>query len=189
MSKLANEFISSVPTANKELAKVAIDLCGARGITPYGPMCMTATSNKAVFALGQNASTLHKACVLPVSQHCKGWSQDLPVRSPADQGRLRDLQLAWANVYIYAIDECSQMGIETHDLMQRRTQQLLAGTNRALCQICVGDYGQLGVLNWLHHSALTNYPNLRRSQRPRSGCKVVSNLRTRERRRFHQMLV
>ena len=133
MSKLANEFISSVPTADKELAKDAIDLCVARGITPYGPICMTATTNKAAFALGQNASTLHKACALPVSQHCKGWSHDLPVRSPADQGRLRDLQLAWANVYIHAIDECSQMGLETHDLMQRRTQQLLAGTNRALC--------------------------------------------------------
>ena len=47
-------------------------------------------------------------------------------------------------MYIHAIDGCSQMGLETHDLMQRRTQQLLAGTNQALCQICVGDYGQLG---------------------------------------------
>ena len=36
MSKLANDVISSVSIADKELANEAIKLCGARGITPYG---------------------------------------------------------------------------------------------------------------------------------------------------------
>ena len=54
MRKLENEFISSVSTVDKDSAEKSIELCGARGITPYvyGPICMWTYMHADLYAHG-----------------------------------------------------------------------------------------------------------------------------------------
>ena len=111
------------------------------GVAVHDAVYMTATTNKAAFALGPGADTIHRAYALPVTEHCKGWTDDLKPKAA------KDLQGAWSDVRVVCIDECSQMGLETYGLMEARVRQAKAGTACALCTVSCGDYGQLGGVN------------------------------------------